>query len=255
MPREDALSPATRFAPFAGRDGPAIVAHRGASAVARENTVEAFARARELGADAVELDVRRTADGCLVVNHDASVPGVGPLVERTLDELRAAAPWIPTLEDALAACEGMWVNVEVKNSPLDPDWDPNERVAATVADWVAAQDAFARVLVSSFNPAALGRAREVARQIATALLTAHGVDPLGAVDAAADAGHVAYHPPHQVLAGGRAGEVVRRARARGLAVVPWTVDDPREIRSLAESGVDGVITNVPDVARAAAAPY
>ena len=68
-------------------DGPRILAHRGASARARENTVEAFRLASALGADGVELDVRRTADGALVVHHDPSVDGVGALYESTMADL------------------------------------------------------------------------------------------------------------------------------------------------------------------------
>ena len=81
-----------------------------------------------MGADAVEFDVRRTADGVAVVHHDAVVPGVkgplppgGAIVEQGFAALRRLAPWIPTLEEALDACAGMWVDVEVKNSPADTD--------------------------------------------------------------------------------------------------------------------------------------
>ena len=71
---------------------PLVLAHRGANRLARENTVDAFVRARELGADGVELDVRRTADGVLVVHHDAAVEPVGLLVEQPFAEIRAALP-------------------------------------------------------------------------------------------------------------------------------------------------------------------
>src|SRR5579862_7815521 len=69
-------------APMVGR--PLVLAHRGASAVAAENTVAAFAKARELGADGVELDVRRSADGVLVVHHDAALHGGGVIASLTL---------------------------------------------------------------------------------------------------------------------------------------------------------------------------
>src|SRR5688572_20980568 len=93
-----------------------VIAHRGASAVRRENTVEAFVEARRLGADMVELDVRRTVDGALVIHHDALIPELG-----AIHELRqnALPPWVPTLEQAMEACDGMTVNIEVKNWPVD----------------------------------------------------------------------------------------------------------------------------------------
>ena len=111
-----------------------MLAHRGASRLARENTVEAFRRAREVGADGVELDVRRSADGIPLVHHDASASdGIGLLVARPYAEIRAAAPWLPTLDEALVACEGMLVNVEIKCSRWEPDADPEHVVARTAS--------------------------------------------------------------------------------------------------------------------------
>src|SRR3954451_12355655 len=96
---------------------PRVLAHRGAARVAPENTLEAFEAAGALGADGVELDVHRTADGALVVHHNADARGLGVLAERPAAEIRAARPEIPTLEEALDACAGMLVNIEVKNLP------------------------------------------------------------------------------------------------------------------------------------------
>ena len=102
-----------------------VIAHRGASAAAPENTIEAFRLARELGADMVELDARRTADGQVVVHHDATLPDGRTIVELARAELPAS---VPDLRDALAACEDMDVNIEIKNWPADPDFDPDEQV-------------------------------------------------------------------------------------------------------------------------------
>lgn len=226
-----------------------MIAHRGASRAARENTVEAFVKARALRADAVELDVRRTADGAVIVHHDASVPDLGPIVERTQSELLGAAPWIPTLDDALAACDGMVVNIEIKNLPTDPDWDPHEALATRVAELVAERGLHPRVIVSSFNPGALLAAREFDRTVPTALLTLPMVDAVTAVEISAAGGHVACHPGAPALAGDAAVDAVRRGRELGVAVVPWTVDEPDEIDRLAGARVAGIITNVPDVAR------
>jgi len=89
-----------------------IIAHRGASARFRENTVEAFLAAARLGADGVELDVRRSADGALVVHHDALLPGGDPISNVAVANL---PEYVPLLDTALEACADLFVNVEVKS--------------------------------------------------------------------------------------------------------------------------------------------
>ncbi len=102
---------------------PLVLGHRGAPKVAPENTIAAFARARELGADGVELDVRRSADAVLTLNHDPDLKGVGAIAQLTLAELRAGRPDVATLAEAFAACRGLVTNVEVKCLPWEPDAD------------------------------------------------------------------------------------------------------------------------------------
>ena len=237
--------------PFLEHGSPAVVAHRGASRAARENTVEAFAKARALRADAVEFDVRRTADGALVVHHDPEIAGLGPIVGHGLAALRELAPWVPTIDEALDACDGMWVNAEVKNVPTEPDWDPDNTVAAAVTVAVRRRGLIGRVVVSSFNPGALTAVHDADPDVATALLTVGGLDVVNALAAAAAAGHVALHPHVAALDGDALMRAVEQGREFGVAVVPWTVDDPAAIRRLADGGVAGIITNVPDVARRA----
>ncbi|HEY1737167.1 MAG TPA: glycerophosphodiester phosphodiesterase, partial [Acidimicrobiia bacterium] len=86
---------------------PLVLGHRGASRGAPENTIAAFTRAAELGADGVELDVHRTADGVLVVHHDADLDGVGLVLGAPFVQVRAARPDVPTLAETLDACAGM----------------------------------------------------------------------------------------------------------------------------------------------------
>src|SRR3954463_6798600 len=102
---------------------PLVLAHRGASAQAPANTLEAFVLARTLGADGVELDVRKSADGVLVVHHDPDLRDAGPIVQMTLSELRAVQPDLATLEEAFDACAGLLVNAEVKCLPWEVDAD------------------------------------------------------------------------------------------------------------------------------------
>lgn len=221
-----------------------ILAHRGASATCRENTIEAFRAARILGADGVELDVRRCAEGILVVHHDASLPD-----GRQVAAVEAAAlpEWVPTLEAALEECRGLLVDAEIKNLPTEAGFDPEESAAVEVATAVARLGLRQQVMISSFSMASIDAARATAPTVATAWLTLAGYDQLDALALAADRGHAALHPRHEAVTP----ELVAAVHHRGLAVHAWTVDDPERIRWLAGAGVDAVITNVPDVARTA----
>jgi len=231
---------------------PWVVAHRGASAVCRENTVEAFLEAGRLGADAVEMDVRRTADGALVCHHDEALPGAGPIVVMRAAALAGLAPWIPQFAEAFEACEGMWVNVEIKNSPFEDDHDPRDTVLRAVLDHLRRTGSAGRVLISSFNPETARRAVGSLPGLRTALLVPRGADVGAAARAAAAAGHDALHPARDDLVGDPAARIAR-IHDLGLEVNVWTVDDPEEIRRLGEAGADGIVTNRPDAALAALA--
>ncbi len=222
-----------------------IAAHRGASKAERENTVAAFQRARAMGADMVELDVRRCADGVLIVHHDASIAGLGPIVAMNRDALPS---YVPDLSTALDACRGMDVNVEIKSDPDEPDYDADQWLARRVTELLLSRTEAARMLVSSFDFDTIAVVRSVAPLLRTGFLcTRPRPDAATLISRVAEAGHEALHPLH--LAVNRA--LVEAAHAAGLRVNTWTVDDPDRIRELASWGVDAVITNVPDVARAA----
>jgi glycerophosphoryl diester phosphodiesterase len=229
-------------------DRPLVLAHRGASRAAQENTINAFTLARELGADGVELDVRRSSDAVLVVHHDAAVDGFGLIATRTFDELRVAHPHVPTLEEALAACKGMLVNVEVKCLPWDPDSDDDAHsVMRSVVDMVQATTPDS--IISSFDLAAVDACRAFAPALTTAYLTGRQ-EVAGVAAIAAAHGHAWLHPDRaSALEGGNA--AIEAAHAAGVRIDVWTVDDPGEVRALADAGVDAIVTNVPDVAHAA----
>lgn len=229
---------------------PWIVAHRGASLQARENTIEAFMLARDLGADSVELDARRTADGVIVVHHDDTLPGAErPIVAMTRAEVATVAPWVPDLADAIAACSDMWVDVEIKNDPREADWDPHDGVALAVSDTHADDD----IVVTSFNPGTVATAREVG--LRTGLLLGRGFDPAGMAGAAAEAGHVFLLPHWSALDGDHGEHVIAAARRAGIELAVWTVDDPAQMRRLAALGVGAVATNAPDVAASVLAEH
>jgi glycerophosphoryl diester phosphodiesterase len=219
----------------------AVIAHRGASADYPENTVEAFRAAGPLGANWVELDVRRTADGALAVHHDAHLGDGRAIVEIAAAELPETVPSLPA---ALEACEPLGVNVEIKNSPQDVDFDAT---AALVEPVVAAINACSQpIIVSSFHGPTLARVRSVDASVATGLLTFDLRDAARTISDAVAAGHAALHPFDRTVTH----ELVELTHAAGLKINVWTVDDPGRIEELAEMGVDGIVTNVPDVAAA-----
>ncbi len=233
-----------------------VLAHRGANRRAPENTVAAFAIARELGADGVELDVHPSADGVLVVHHDAVAAGLGTIQDFPLAGVVAARPDIPTLDAVLDVCAGMLVNIELKNLPVDTDFDPDHGSAALVVELLrtrAARDIGAAgddVIVSSFNLDTIDRVHALDPSVPTGYLTFFGFDPMYAIDVAVDRGHVAVHPQMQAL-GRDVGAVVARAHARDVRVNVWTVNDADAVRRLHDADADAVITDLPDVALAA----
>jgi glycerophosphoryl diester phosphodiesterase len=223
---------------------PLIFGHRGAAAHAAGNTVAAFRLAREQGADGVELDARRTADGGWVVAHDPGLPGLGLIVDHTVAEITAECPWVPTLPEAFQETRGLLVNLEIKNSPFEPDWDPHHAFVDDLAAWLAQQTG--DILVSCFTLGTIDRLRERRDTPPTGWLIGAGADPMVALDEAAARGHQALHPEHSLLPPGRDTDLVAAAHVIGLRIVAWTVDDRSDAQRLAAAGVDAIITNDPE---------
>ena len=137
----------------------------------------------------------------------------------------------------------MGVNIEIKNNAPDPDLDPTEIVADGVVALLAERGGRDEVLISSFNPATLLHLRNAAPHLDTALLVVE--PPEDVVEQLVAAGHEALHPYDWWVSP----ELVDACHAAGLRVNVWTVDDPARMRELLELGIDGICTNVPDVAR------
>lgn len=220
---------------------PTVIAHRGAREAAQENTLPAFRLAREFGAEWVELDARRTADGVVVVHHDAQLGDGRLLSELTVEEL---PEFIPSLAEALEECHGMGVNIEIKNLPSDPDYDAEHLVSDAVAGLVQAYLGTDRALVSSFNIDTLDRLHAVDPTIPLAYLFDIG-DPASAIARACAHEMSAIHPYDPLVTA----SMVERAQDEGLQVNVWTVNDPGRMAVLADYGVDGICTDVPDIAR------
>lgn len=219
-----------------------VIAHRGASAARPENTIEAFATAREAGADWVELDVRRTADDVLVVHHDAHLADGRVIVETAAADL---PDHVPTLAQAFEACDGMGVNIEIKNLPGDPDWDAEHQISAAVAGLAMAYRDYDGLLITSFTMDTVDRIRHIDESLPRGLVVNDAAGLWQAVDWSESVGLHAFNPYLPLVDAA----LVRRVHERGLRLNVWTVNDRDRIEEMVELGVDGIITDVPDLAR------
>ncbi len=240
-----------QFPEFWWRERPLIFGHRGASHVAPQNTLAAFRRAAELGADGVELDVHLTAEGIPVVIHDARVDattdGKGWIAELTLPQVKEldagahfaadfAGERVPTLEEVLAEVgQRLIINIELK-----PSTKSSGGLEEAVVAVVRRMGMLERVWFSSFKPYALYWIRQQEPAVPCGLL----YSPLTFCSRllAPVTPHEALHPHHSLVREA----VVRRAHRRGLRVVTWTVDDEDKAKRFAEWGVDVIITNEPE---------
>ena len=230
-----------------------VFAHRGASAYAPENTLEAFDLAAKMGADGVELDVHLCRSGEIVVAHDESLDrvsnGTGKIRNLSLSELKSfvfnrthpeyADARLPLLSEVfdLLRPTGLSVNIELKNSIVDyPDLERK-----VVGEVVRSFDP-GRVLFSSFNHHSMLRMKKLAPELPCGLLYESVM--IRPWEYAKQLGVDALHPHYsQVLLPG--GECAA-AHEAGIQVNAWTVNAPEDIDAVLREGVDIIITNVPD---------
>lgn len=246
-------------------DGPLLrVGHRGAAALAPENTLRSFEVALASGVDAIEFDVLDLGDGPLVLAHSNDLAEVshgaaaGTVRERSLDELREVAPELPTFDEALAflASHDVGLHVDLKLT----------RRLDEVADGLVRHGLAERSVVSSFHLASLAAFAGHAPRIPIGFTypeDRHGVSRRRAFQPAIRLGTLALRRalvariPAMI---GRAGaaalmlhhavvtpQAVERAHAAGAAVWAWTVDDSAELARLDAAGVDAVISNNPEI--------
>ena len=231
---------------------PLVIAHRGASAHALENTIAAFRRARADGADGVELDVLLCRTGEVIVFHDDDLRRLAGRPERVealplaaLREVRlAGGALISTLDEVLDEIGlDLLVNVELKVR----ETQSGRRLAGAVAALLGRRGGGRRGLVSSFHPVALGLFRAARRDCPTALLYGPAQSRwLREAWARFALRPLALHPEHTLVDDAS----IRRWHAEGHAVHTWTVDDPTELSRVVACGVDGIITNDPAATRA-----
>lgn len=179
-----------------------------------------------------------------MVVHDAVLADGRVIRETPAAELPES---IPLLADALEATGDLFVNVEIKNHPSDPDYDAEFGISIAVAGLVSAFGAGHRSIISSFDMSTILRIRDADPTMALGWLTFGQADPRQII-ARAEAHELSAIHPHDLLVDQA---FVDRAHGGGLAVYTWTVDDPDRIRELADFGVDGIITNDPASALAA----
>jgi glycerophosphoryl diester phosphodiesterase len=232
-----------------------IIAHRGFSGRAPENTMAAFLAAIEFGVDGLELDVHRSKDGELVVCHDEAVErttnGNGYIQDLTWDELRQldAGGWydpkfagerLPRLDSVLSEVKraGILLNIEMKtNIYVYPG------IEAQVVQLLQQYDLVDQCIISSFNHFTLIRVSQILPELKTAILyIEHLYKPWGY---AKTIGAIALHPNYQTVTP----ELVTGAGRSGIIVNPWTVNEPEQIRRMIDCGVNAVITNYPDRVR------
>src|ERR1035437_8303456 len=219
-----------------------IFAHRGLHVSERENTVEAFRGAVELGVDGIELDVRRTADGHLVVHHGAVIDGaaVSELAYFDLPD------YVPTFEEAMEACRGVSVNVEIKNfrHASEPNYDDSGDFDRHVLDDLYRLEVATSSLFSCFDVATCATIRSLDSSVAVGWLLHRSVEMTGAMDRAKDLGLTGVHPRFQRVDEG----VVARANDLDLEINVWTVNDPGDIEAMRALGVNRIITDDPAAA-------
>lgn len=227
-----------------------VMAHRGYSGKAPENTMAAFELALEVGSDGLELDVHLTKDGDVVVIHDGTLNrttnGTGRVGDYTMAELKEldAGSWfspefkgarLPSLRQVLDLIkdENVMLNVETKMAL------GFEQLNANVALLLDEYAMWERTIISSFNHYALVHFKTIRPQVRTGILYNCGlVDPWVY---AKSIGASALHPSHQTIIP----EIVAAAQQNGMMVNVWTVDQPADIERMKIAKVDSIITNVP----------
>ncbi len=215
------------------------IGHRGASAYETENTLDSFARAIELGVNAVEFDVRQAGDGTLILSHDEGLKkvfGVDMSVhEATIEELREiTGRRMATLEDALVFIDGRVekILVELKGAGYEQ----------RVMDLVMGLKMEERVILSSFHESVLRNVRKHDGKITTGLIYAKLSNP---IDLALKLKSQYIIPQYRLVHR----RDIEKAHMSGLQVIVWTINTREEVEEYIRKGVDGIASDRPDIFR------
>ncbi len=234
---------------------PLVWAHRGASGYAPENTLAAFQKAVDLGADGVELDIQLTKDDQIVVIHDEMIDrtsdGKGWVKDYTLEELRAfnynrTKPEykhadIPTMREVFELLKptGLFINIEIKTGVVF--YEKIEEKILALAKEMGMED---RVCYSSFNHYTVTRIHELKPDAEVGFLYADG--PIDMPSYGVKHGVNALHPALYNL---QYDGFVKECKEKGLKLNVWTVNERPYMEMCCQYGVDAIITNYPDIAK------
>lgn len=244
-----------------------VIAHRGANKTAPQNTIPAFKKAIEMNADGFENDVHLTKDGVPVVCHNYDIDhtsnGTGLIADMTYEELLQfdfgsyfsedfKDTKIPTLDEFYKLCADLKVvNVEIKSLG-----DKNEEIVVKTIESAKKYNLKDKLIISSFDPDVLVKVKEVDADVKTGIL----YDPNSPTAEEICDDFVAYakkikadalHPYVALVSE----DYIEEAHEAGLIVNPWTVNKDFQIENLCAWGCDGVITDVPDLARSIAEKF
>ena len=234
---------------------PLVWAHRGASGYLPENTLPAFEKAVEMGADGIELDIHKTKDGQLVVIHDEKIDrtsnGKGRVQDLTLEELRrynynATQPKscdhadIPTMREVFELIKptDLMINIEIKTGIVFYE-DIEADILAMTKEF-GMED---RVLYSSFNHYSIMKIKELDGNARTGFLYMDGT--LNMPEYGRDHGVEALHPAFYNV---QYPNFVEKCHEYGLKINSWTINTKQYMNMACEMGLDGIITNYPDQA-------
>lgn len=236
---------------------PLIIAHRGASALAPENTMAAFRLAKELNADGIELDVQLSADGKLVVIHDRKLNRttngkgeVDKLAWSEMKDLDAGSKFgdqfknerLPLLEEVFEELGGQFlINVELKNADT-----PHNGLTEPVVRLIQKMNLIDSVILSSFNDMNLLEAKSLEPRIGRGFLTIPGL--VGAPDRRANGRRLQFTAIHPYFKDVTA-RMVKHFHCRSMQVNVWTVDEKKDLLKMKALGVDMLICNNPKHAR------
>lgn len=234
---------------------PLVWAHRGASGCAPENTLAAFQKAVDLGADGVELDIQLTKDDQIVVIHDETIDrtsdGKGWVKDYTLEELRAfnynrTKPEykhadIPTMREVFELLKptGLFINIEIKTGVVF--YEKIEEKILALTKEMGMED---RVCYSSFNHYTVTRIHELKPDAEVGFLYADG--PIDMPSYGVKHGVNALHPALYNL---QYDGFVKECKEKGLKLNVWTVNERPYMEMCCQYGVDAIITNYPDIAK------
>ena len=215
------------------------IAHRGASAYEPENTLRSFRRALDMGADLIEFDIRMSSDGHLIVIHDKKVDrttdGTGLVREMTLGQLKkldaGKGEKIPTLEEVIDFGKGKTrFVIELKEGGVE----------GKIVDVIKQNDLLEDVVIVSYHSKLVKNVKQLESRVTTGLIS---LLPFNAVGSGKESLVDIVAPFHYLVTRG----LVEKIHRNGMFLFTWVVDSQKRAEKLKEIGVDGIVTNKPDI--------